>query len=406
MAIDDELKTKATQLGTEAGGRIFNSLSTEFAPQPFASGGGKLPYDRGVALTPEQELAQPSNMGIPEGGPSPMGPIRPSSWSGGGRISDLMRMNAPEGYPADSEKRFGGGEIGTPYTGDVTEPAKVGIPETPPSPAGAAGGPSEYGFKWTEPETAATRAGDVTARSRIMSEARESGARGMEAARGQDVLDRETSARAKKEGEFNYDKFRETIGGLGGKLRPKLQAQLYEHALTEHGRMQELKEKAREANLIHGEGSPAMIGAKSEARYREIQGQITAAKGPAEVQHLLAESAHLSAQTQKIPYEIALVKEHANYYRSLSDTPEVKMFKTEFDNTLKAYEAALPGSKEQKEFKSRLDSLYNRGRMSSHITEMNTKYGLNLPINPTKGEVYDGPNGRKIKWDGEKFVGA
>jgi hypothetical protein len=276
------------------------------------------------------------------------------------------------GYPITSESRFTGGEssIGPEYTGDqpaIPERGTITAPETPK-------GYTNYAPGIDYKLGAENKAGDVSARANLnagyndMRRTTEGEMRGV-----QEDKRRARDIEEGTSGDFDFSTYKKAMEQIGGKPSEKMRADILSHMFTAHGRKQELAQKMKELGMTEGEGSPRMIAAKSEAKFREIQGQNALNLAPHEITKTIQETAHIRAQTEAIPFDVAYKKSMAEYHQSLI---EAKAFTNEsayLKILAEKIEKGLPGDPEvvkaQKEFDQVVDN--KRGQMMVERAERN-----------------------------------
>jgi hypothetical protein len=347
--LDPELKSKVGVLGRQAGDSIYTGMAPYGTPptEPFK--------------------AKP----LPADAPAPWRP-------------------KPAGYPTEPERRAGGGSsIGEEYTG---EPAAVtpAIPERTVAQPGYTNYAPGIDYK-AEPETAATRAGDVTARRGLeerstarMGELRKEVEGGMPAR--QTLAEKEAAGGG---GEFDFGSYKSALASIGGKPGLKTRMAILSHMMGEHEKKTEGIQKMKELEKTYGEGSAHMIAAKSEARFREIQGQNALNLAPHEIAKTIEDTAHVRAQTEAIPFDIAYKRSMAEYHQSLIESKEFANESAYLKILAEKIEKGLPGDPEtvkaQKEFDQVVES--KRGQMMVERFERQ---------NP----MYKG----KVKWENGKLT--
>jgi hypothetical protein len=205
-------------------------------------------------------------------------------------------------------------------------------------------------------------------------------------------------------GDFDFSTYKKAMEQIGGKPSEKMRADILSHMFTAHGRKQELAAKMKELGMIHGEGSPQMITARSEARHRDIDDQLKIEKQPSEIGKLIAEKEELYAKNKAIPSQIAHNLAMADYYVANSESPKVKAAKVQLDYIKSRF--SDPDSM-RPEVHQQLTEDANRILIGItrdfQMNEMSRKYGL--PENPTKGHVQEidipGKGKYKVRWNGD-----
>jgi hypothetical protein len=360
--LDPELTSKVGVSGRKAGDEIYRGMA------PY----GTPPGGQGAAVPVK-----------------PLSPEAPAPW-----------RPKPRGYPTEPETRStSGSSIGPEYTGD--QPA---IPErgtTEEIPKGFTKedyrGPGMYMRLGKE-----NVAGDEAARQRIGIESRTQfgeptharstlniGGKSLELAGGRTLAEKEQAGGGSPPGEFDFNTYKKALETVGGNVGLKTRMAILEHMMGSHEKKVDAYNKWKELSMTHGPESPYAKNIASEIQSRAIQAQHVLSTTPFEIAKSIEETAHIKAQTEAIPFDVAYKKSMTEYHNSLVNAKEFANESSYLKIIADKFEKALPGSQEAKDAQKQFDEIVEHkrgGMMVERFEQQNPKF---------KG---------KVKWENGRLV--